>query len=500
MDQIWIIGAIAFSGGILVASMAWMWRYSRLASNLGAIEAERARLFTELAERETTCSRLETALEDADRRREDAERDLAVHRDRSTSLAETHERLSRELEQLRTDRDRLRDDAARLEERAAALETAERRLTETFKAAGADALRQNREEFLGLATQVFAHQSEQFVGETERRQQKLDELVTPIRDLLNTQKNLLEQFENTTRETHAGLVERLSSITTGQQELRQETSRLVTALRRPETRGRWGELQLRNAVEMAGMTRYCDFSEQVQTDEAGSRDRPDMTVNLPGGGVIVVDSKVAIDAYLDALEPDADRDAAMARHATQVETHVRRLAAKEYWEQFERTPGVVVMFMPLESALVAALEVKPDLHAVAMEKRVLIATPTLLVALLRAVAYGWQQEDIAANAREIADVGRQLYDRIRTLTQHIQNVGRTLRQTVDHYNKAVGSVERMLLPSARRLKDLGAASQQADVEAPPPLEGEPRDVLVAEVLPGGTESLGGGTDDSAKGE
>jgi DNA recombination protein RmuC len=495
MEQPWLIAAVALVAGALLASLIWLVRQSRLTSNLGVVEAERDRLREAFEESEQERSRIDQALAEADRRRETAERDLAVHRDRSASLAENREQLVSELQRLRAERDQLRDDASRLEERAAALEAAEQRLTETFKAAGADALRQNREEFLGLAKQVFAHQSEQFAGETEKRRQRFDELVTPIRDLLDSQKDLLQKFENTTREQHTGLLERLASVTSGQQELRQETSRLVTALRRPETRGRWGELQLRNAVELAGMTRYCDFSEQVQTDDVGTRDRPDMTVNLPGGGVIVVDSKVAIDAYLDALEPDADREAAMARHAAQVETHVRRLSAKEYWAQFERTPGVVVMFMPLESALVAALEVKPDLHATAMEKRVLIATPTLLVALLRAIAYGWQQEDIAANAREIADVGRQLYDRIRSLTQHVQNVGRTLRQTVDHYNKAVGSLERMLLPSARRLKDLGAASQQADVEAPSPLEGEPREVVVAEVLPGGTESLGGGTGD-----
>lgn len=474
-----LVGAII---GVLAATAVWMWRLSRVVRDLAASELRADHEAEAASEIRRNLAELEARAVRAEQTRETAERERAVLDDRARTLAERGEDLERELRQLRVERDQLRDDASRLEERAVALEKAEQQLTATFKAAGVEALKENRAAFLDLAQQVFATQVEQFSGETAKRQQKFDELVTPIQQLLTDQKKALERFHDRTSELQTSLVENLKNVTSGQQELQRETNRLVTALRRPETRGRWGELQLRNAVELAGMTRYCDFSEQVQTDAEDSRDRPDMTVNLPGGGIVVVDSKVALDAYLDALEPDADRDEALSRHALQVETHVRRLSNKKYWSQFERTPGVVVMFMPLESALVAALEVKPDLHARAMEQQVLIATPTLLVALLRAIAYGWQQEDIAANAREIARVGRELYDRIRVLTQHVQAVGRSIRQSVDHYNKAVGSVERMLVPSARRLRELGATQGQ-EVEGPPALDAEPRDFTGPEALP-----------------
>src|SRR5690606_11422859 len=250
-----------------------------------------------------------------------------------------------------------------------------------------------------------------------------------------------------------------------QRQLQQETGRLVTALRRPEQRGRWGELQLRNTVELAGMTAHCDFEEQVSLDGDDGRLRPDMVVNLPGGGCIVVDAKVAIDAYLDALQPDADRDSCLRRHAQQVQAHVARLAQKRYWDQFKRAPHLVVMFMPIESALPAAMDMNPLLHQNAMEQNVLIATPTLLVALLRAIAYGWRQEDVARNAREIADAGREVYERLAIFAGHLDKVGVALGRATKSYNDAVGSLENRLLPGARKLRELGATPQQ-EIENP----------------------------------
>ena len=229
------------------------------------------------------------------------------------------------------------------------------------------------------------------------------------------------------------------------------------------------------------MLEHCDFCEQPQTDDPATRDRPDMVVRLPGGGRIVVDSKIACDSYLDALQPDSDRASLMRRHADLVEKHWRSLASKRYWEQFERTPGLVVMFMPLESALVAALEVKPTLHAEAMKNHVLIATPTLLVALLRAVAYGWQQESIAANAREIASIGHELYDRVGKFVEHFEDVGSRLGMAVGSYNRAVGSLERRILPSTRKLRDLGATTRE-ELESPPRIDIDPR--VLAEARPG----------------
>jgi DNA recombination protein RmuC len=235
-------------------------------------------------------------------------------------------------------------------------------------------------------------------------------------------------------------------------------------------------MQLRNVVELAGMTEHCDFDEQKVHEGDEGRVRPDLVVRIPGGGMIAVDAKVALDAYLDAVHADGDdRRSALARHAQQVESHVRKLAQKAYWNQLSRSPKLVVMFMPLESALGAALDVHPDLHEEAMRRSVLIATPTLLVALLRAVAYGWQQEDVAANAKAIAEVGRALYDRIGTFVEHFGEIGANLDRAAKSYNSAVGSLESRLLSSARELKRLHATTE-ADVEAPTPIDVEVRGV------------------------
>jgi DNA recombination protein RmuC len=241
-------------------------------------------------------------------------------------------------------------------------------------------------------------------------------------------------------------------------------------------------MQLRNAVEMAGMTEHCDFCEQVSMDTDDGRLRPDMVVNLPGGGRIPVDSKCVLDSYIDALDPAGDRAECMQRHASGMRTQMKNLASKEYWKQFERAPQIVVMFVPLESALSAALELDPNLHNDAMRSHVLIVSPTLLVALLRAVAYGWQQEDVAANARQIADTGRELYERIKTFAEAYGDVGRKLSSAVQSYNKSVGSIETRMIPSARKLKELHATTAE-EIDAPPAIEIEARPLTAQELLP-----------------
>jgi DNA recombination protein RmuC len=310
--------------------------------------------------------------------------------------------------------------------------------------------------------------------------QQAHEKLNPIKELLEKQNAAVAEIEKKRETAYVRLDEQIKHIATSHEKLSSETGRLVTALRKSDVRGRWGEVQLRNVVELAGMMAHCDFCEQVQTDDPNTRDRPDMVVNLPGGGVIVVDSKVALEAYLDAIAPGADRELHMKRHADHVQTHCDRLAGKRYWEQFERTPKVVVMFMPLESALIAALEVKPDLHADAMQRHILIATPTLLVALLRAVAYGWQQENVAANAREIQLAGKELYERIGTFVSHFEGVGKGLTSASMAYNKAIGSMEGRLLQGARKLKDLHATTE-AEIETPTPIEIEIRAVSAPEL-------------------
>ncbi|MHC4416457.1 MAG: DNA recombination protein RmuC [Planctomycetota bacterium] len=397
--------------------------------------------------------------------------------------------LDRELAELRGNleaaharRETAERTAAALTEKVRAFEEAESRLKESFRAAGAEALAANSRQFVELASRTLETILAEARGDVEKRKQAIDGLVSPLKDLLEKHNAAVSEIEQKRVASYSRLDEQIKAIAGSHERLSAETGKLVTALRRPEQRGRWGEMQLRNAVELAGMTAHCDFTEQPQTDDPATRDRPDMTVHLPGEGVIVVDSKVALDAYLDALGAESDASASLRRHAEQVEEHFKKLSSKRYWEQFARTPKVVVMFMPLESALTAALESKPDLHAEAMRHHVLIATPTLLVALLRAAAYGWQQQDVAANARRISDVGRELYDRLSTFVDHLEQVGTALDRGAQAYNSAVGSLERMVLPSSRRLKELHATTA-GKIEAPPPAEIETRRITASELKP-----------------
>jgi DNA recombination protein RmuC len=369
-----------------------------------------------------------------------------------------------------------------LHEQNRVLEEAEKRLTNTFQAVGARALRDNNQQFLDLAAKTMGQVLTEARGDVEKRQQAIDSLIRPIREALEKQGAALTDLERKREVAYKEMETQIKSFASLGEGLRRETGNLVTALRRPEVRGRWGEVQLRNCVELAGMARHCDFAEQVSRDGEDGRLQPDMIVKLPGGGTIVIDAKCALDAYLDALAPERDRSECLARHAAQLERHVSGLAAKEYWKRFERAPKVVVMFVPLESALTAALEVKPDLHADAMASHVLIATPSLLVALLRAVAYGWQQEDVAANARQIADAGSELYERLSGFAAKVSAMGGRLESAVSAYNAAIGSLESRVLPSARRLRDLHATTAP-EVEAPEPLQIEVRPVNAAELKP-----------------
>jgi DNA recombination protein RmuC len=385
--------------------------------------------------------------------------DLEGERTRATTLAA--EVRSRD-EQIHAQRELLRD--ARAE------------LSDAFGALGAKALAANNEQFLVLARKAFDDLLGRAQGESEKQRLAVDALVKPIREVLDRQQAVLADIERKREVAYRGLEEQIRAIAASHDRLGTETRRLVTALKRPEQRGRWGEMQLRNVVELAGMTEHCDFDEQKVHEGDEGRARPDLVVKMPGGGVIAVDAKVALDAYLDAVHADGDdRRSALARHAQQVQSHVRKLAQKAYWNQLSRSPKLVVMFMPLESALGAALDVHPDLHEEAMRKSVLIATPTLLVALLRAVAYGWQQEDVAANARAISEVGRTLYDRIGTFVEHFGEVGANLDRAARAYNGAVGSLEARLLASARELKRLHATTE-AEIDAPTPIDIEVRGV------------------------
>ncbi len=434
-----------------------------------------------LAAEEAISGGLRQANADLERRLAEAASDqeaLTAQRDTARKEGETAR-----IETARMEAD-LRLAREKHEEFARGADEARKKLEEMFKALATDVLQANQKQFLENATAHFEKAQKQIGGHLGERNAQFEEMLKPFKEQISKQQDTLQQLEVKREKAYTSIEQHVQRIAESHQSLQQETGRLVTALRRPEQRGRWGEMQLRNIVELAGMTEHCDFIEQVSVESAEeTRLRPDMIVKLPGDGIIVIDSKVALDAYLDAIETDDEqrRRDLMLRHANAVESHVKGLADKNYWKQFERTPKVVVMFMPIESGLAAALEQKPDLQMKAMQSHVLIVTPTLLVGLLRSIGYGWQQEDVAANAREIAQAGATLYDRLAKFTQYFSKLGDRLRQGADSYNKAVGSLESSILPAARRMKSLGTTKSDS-MDDPPMIEVEPRTIVKDELL------------------
>ncbi len=388
-------------------------------------------------------------------------------------------RRTRGLEQLLREQEiRIKDQDALQRERDIAFDAATNRLTAAFSELANQSLKSNSENFLRLAEQNLGTQQERAKRELSERETAVENLVKPIREALAASQKQIAELEKSRSEAYGSIRQQLETMQLSQRTLAEETQNLVKALRRPEVRGRWGEITLRRLVELAGMVEHCDFQEQVHNVEDQRIIRPDMIVRMPDERELIVDVKTPLDAYLAAVEArdDGERAAQLQRHARKLREHVRTLASKGYWDQFSKSPEFVILFIPGDQFLSAALNEDPELIEYALSQQIILATPTSFVALLKAVAYGWRQLALAENAEEIRKLAEDLYGRLGTFVGHLNKVGRQLASSVDNYNRAVGSLERKVLPGARKFVELGIRPKK-ELESVEPLESLPRSMI-----------------------
>ncbi len=414
-------------------------------------------------------------------------------RKRVKELESTSRQKEEQIGKLQEDRTQLKIDLAEqrtkldehqknAQEKLDLLNQAEQKLSDAFKALSSEALKSSNEEFLRLAKSTLEKYQEGAKGDLEKRQQAIDELVKPLKESLNNVDSKLADIEKARTGAYEGLTAQIKLLGSSEAELRKETLNLATALRSPTTQGLWGQMVLRNVVERAGMTKHCDFTEQVSVITETGRQQPDMVISLPGNRRIVVDSKVSLEACRRGLQADDEkvRKDNLKEHAKNVRTQISNLAAKSYWEQFQPGPECVVLFLPGEVFFSVALQEDPNLIEFGIERRVWLASPTTLIALLRGVAHIWRQEQLAENAQIISKLGKELYERVRVLANHLNDLGKNMNGAVKAYDKAVGSLERNVLVTARKFRELGAGMGD-EVESPQPIDKSTRPIQVVDI-------------------
>lgn len=447
-------------GLVLGGAVAWLLAVSRTRNTLAAFQIEAE---GKVRGAESTVNELRVQLENL-----------------RQNVDQLQVKLRMEGEQRASAEARFQEAQVNLEEQKRLLDEARQKLADTFNALSAEALKSNNLAFIALAKSTFETIQAQAKGDLETRQKAIEGLVDPLKDALVRYEKQILEMERSRQSAYGGLEQHLKLLAGEAEKLQQQTGSLATALKGgPQVRGRWGEMTLRRVAELAGMAEHCDFTEQETVSGESGRQRPDMIVNLPGNRRIAVDAKTPLQAFVDAAgsEREEDRRKYLAKHGQLVRAHMNQLAARSYWEQFDPAPEMVVLFLPGESFFAAALEQDRTLIEDGMEKRVILATPTTLIALLRAVAYGWRQEQMERNALAVCELGKQLYDRVRTFLGHFEAVGSALHRSIENYNKAVGSLESRVLPSARRFKELGAATG-GEIVALEPVDETPRALAV----------------------
>ncbi len=497
-----------FLGCTLGGVMAWLVAKSKISARLSSALSQSQ---TEIARLQEVIQGKEKELQDRNTRTADLQGELSradasilkISEERSAAKAkleqmnqvqQTLEEKTSEVKHLTETITELKEKQAELatiiekervatEEKLQLLEKAKEELTDTFQAISATALRNSHESFLELAKATLGKYQEGAKRDLEMRQKEVKQIVGPIKESLEKYDSQVQQMERMREKAYGGLSQQVQSLMTTQQLLQQETANLVKALRTPQVRGRWGEITLRRVAELAGMLRYCDFFEQETKDTERGRLRPDMIVRLPNEKQIVVDSKVPLLAYLEALEAqtEEERVSKLILHSKQIQVHMNKLSQKTYWEQFQPTPEFVVLFIPGENFFSSALEYKPGLIEEGVSKGVILATPTTLISLLKAVAFGWRQETMAKNAEAISLLGKELYERTNTMAEHLERLGRNIEKCVSTYNQVIGSFERRVLASARKFSGLGIAKRGgAEITYLSPVEKTTRQISLPE--------------------